>query len=213
MAVTVSFFRRKFTVIGIAADARSASLKTAPPKTVYAYYTDRPPFRTYFLVRAGVNVDVLLSSIRRAIWEQDPNITIARVKTLDSQVLDSLASERFETYLLIAFAGSALLLAALGIHSILSYFVVSRRKEIGVRMAVGASRFQIYRLAAGSVGKPIIIGIALGLSIAIPGSRLIEKLLYGVRALDTLVIASNSRHFDNGFGVLCVFPRSSSGFS
>jgi ABC-type antimicrobial peptide transport system permease subunit len=87
-------------------------------------------------------------------------------------------------------AGSALLLAALGIYSVLSYFVVSRRKEIGVRMAVGASRFQIYRLAAGSAGKPIVIGIALGLSSAIAGSRLIEKLLYGVRALDTWVIAS-----------------------
>ena len=68
----------------------------------------------------------------------------------------------------------------LGIYSVLSYFVVSRRKEIGVRMAVGASCFQIYRLAAGSAGTPIVIGIALGLSSAIAGSRLIER--FGVDA-------------------------------
>jgi hypothetical protein len=109
--------------------------------------------------------------------------------------------------LLIAFADSALLLAALGIHSILvGYFVVSRRKEIGVRMAVGASRFQIYRLAASSAGKPVFIGIALGLSSAIHGSRLIEKLLYGVRALDTLVVAST-------IGILIIVSAFFSAFS
>jgi len=110
---------RLFTVIGVVADSRSTSLKT-PARMAYVHYQDRPPYPTYFLIRAA-NAGALASVMRQAIWKYDPEVTIGRVKTLDAQLTDSLATERFETMVLLSFGAAALLLAMLGIYGVLSY--------------------------------------------------------------------------------------------
>ena len=179
---------RVFTVIGVVADSRNTSLKTPPARMAYAHYKDRPPFPTYFLIR-GANVGALASAIRQAIWKYDPEVTIARVKTLDAQLTDSLATERFETLLLLSFGAAGLLLAMLGIYGVLSYSVVTRRQEIGVRMALGATRGAVYSLTAREAVVPVFAGLATGLAGSLAAGRMIEGLLYGVRAVDPLVIA------------------------
>lgn len=178
---------RSFTVIGVVGDSRSTSLKTPPARMAYVHYIDRPPFATYFLVRAP-SAGGLLSAMREAIWKYDPEVTIARVKTLGTQLTDSLATERFETLVLLSFGAAALLLAMLGIYGVLSYSVVSRKQEIGVRMALGATRARVYALTFAEAGTPVFAGVVTGLVASLLAGRAIQSLLYGTRAVDPLVI-------------------------
>ncbi|HTA45033.1 MAG TPA: ABC transporter permease [Bryobacteraceae bacterium] len=179
---------RKFTVVGVVADARSASLKTAPPRMAWLHYHDRPPYSIVFMARSTQPADQLFTGMRQAIWSHAPDITISRVKTLDSQVKDSLAPERFQTTILIAFGAAALLLAMLGIYGVLSYSMISRMREIGLRMALGATRRGIYTLAARSIGTPLIVGLIAGLTAGVLAGRAIRKLLYGTQAFDSSVM-------------------------
>jgi len=173
-----------YTVIGVVADARNNSLKLAPANMVYLPYKDFPPHATFFMVRTLLPADSLISSIRQASWKYDPGVTIERVKTLDSQIADSLAPERFETTLLTAFGIAALCLAMLGVYGVLSYVVAGRKREIGVRMALGASPRAIYGLTMGEAAIPVLIGLLSGFLASIAAGRIIEKLLYGVGAVD-----------------------------
>ena len=178
---------RTFTVIGVVADSLNTSLKTPPALMAYVHYKDRPPFPTYFLVRSP-NVGALPSAMRQAIWKYDPEVTIARVKTLDAQLTDSLATERFETLVLLSFGAAALLLAVLGVYGVLSYSVVTRRQEIGVRMAIGATRGKVYSLIFAEAGTPVFAGVITGLVASLLAGRSIQKLLYGTQAVDPPVI-------------------------
>lgn len=178
---------KKYTVIGVVADARNNSLKLAPANMVYFHFKDSPPWATYFLVRGTQPIDLLSSQMRQAIWSQAPAITIARIKTLDSQLSDSLAPERFQTDVLAAFGGAALVLAMLGIYAVLSYTVTARTQEIGVRMALGATRQSIYGLTIKEAMLPVLAGFAAGWAASIAIGRVIETMLYGVGAVDTNV--------------------------
>lgn len=178
---------RIFTVIGVVADSRSTSLKAPPARMAYVHYKDRPPFPTYFLVRAP-NAGALASAMRQAIWKYDPVVTIARVKTLDAQLTDSIATERFETLVLVSFGAAALLLAMLGIYGVLSYSVVTRQQEIGVRMALGATRAKVYALTFAEAGGPVFAGLIAGMAGSLLAGRAIQKLLYGTQPVDVPVI-------------------------
>ncbi|PYU09619.1 MAG: hypothetical protein DMG37_22785, partial [Acidobacteria bacterium] len=178
---------RTFTVIGVVADSRNTSLKTPPARMAYVHYKDRPPFATYFLAR-GPNAGRLIISMREAIWKYDPEVTIARVKTLGAQLTDSLATERFETLVLVSFGAAALLLAMLGIYGVLSYSVVTHKQEIGVRMALGATRAKVYALTFGEASTPVFAGVITGLVASLLAGRSIQNLLYGTHAVDPSII-------------------------
>ena len=184
----VMLLGRTFTVIGIVADSRSTSLKTAPVRVAYVDYYYRPPYISVFVVRGAEAADALVSSMRQAIWKYAPDVTIARAKTLDSQLTDSLAPERFQTMVLMAFGVAALLLAMLGIYGVLSYSVVTRRQEIGVRMALGATRSGVYALTFAEATVPVVTGLAAGLAASLLAGSVIQKMLYGIRVLDPPVI-------------------------
>ncbi|PYT39243.1 MAG: ABC transporter permease, partial [Acidobacteria bacterium] len=98
----------------------------------------------------------------------------------------SLSSQRFNVLLLGAFAGLALVLAAVGIYGVLSYTVRRRVREIGIRMALGASHSDVLRLVVADGMKPILLGVALGLAAALALSRVVASLIFGVRATDPL---------------------------
>ncbi len=181
---------RTFTVIGIVADSRTTSLKSAPAKMAYVHYKDRPPFGSYFVVRGLQPAADLIASVREAIWKYAPTVTIARVKAMDSQVNDSLATERFQTLVLLSFGIAALLLAMLGIYGVLTYSVATRKQEIGVRMALGATRQKIYSLTLAEAGTPVVAGLIAGLIASIVGGRVIQSFLYGVQVVDPPVIAA-----------------------
>jgi len=100
---------------------------------------------------------------------------------------DSLAPERFETAVLSGFGAAALFLAMLGVYGVLSYTVAVRRQEIGVRMALGATRENIYRLTMRDAFIPVAAGLASGWLLSLILARLVRSLLYGVRTIDTTV--------------------------
>jgi len=176
------------TVVGIVADAHNNSLRSAPVNMVYLPYWDNPPYGTYFLVRGAQDPTQLIEAVRNTIWSYNPNVTIARVHTLDSQVSDSLAPEHLETGIFVAFGGAALLLALLGIYGTLSYSVEARTQEVGIRMALGATRQSVYRLMLGTITAPVFLGLALGCLASLAIGRGLSALLYGTSPADLTVI-------------------------
>jgi predicted permease len=178
-----------FTVIGVVADSRMNSLKLPPANMVYLPYRTLDENAWTFMVRTVQSPETLIPDIRRAIWEQDPEVTIVRVKTLDSQVKDSVSTERFQTFILMAFGLAALLLAMLGIYGILSYTVAGRTQEFGLRMALGATRQSIYSLTMTEAGVPVVFGLIAGWAASALAGKLVEKLLYGITAIDWSVTA------------------------
>jgi len=179
---------RKFQVIGVVGDSRSTSLKAAPVRMAYLHYKDRPQYATVFMARGPLPPEVFAGKMRQAIWKQSPDIMIARVKTLDSQLSDSLAAERFQTLVLMSFGIAALLLAMLGIYGVLSYSTAVRKQEIGLRMALGATRRKIYSLTMGEAGVPVFAGLAAGLVASTLAGHVIKGFVYDTQAVDLTVI-------------------------
>jgi predicted permease len=179
---------RPLTVVGVVADAHNNSLRAAPVNMVYLPYWDNPPYATYFLVRTAQDPTLLTESIRNTIWSYNPNVTIARVHTLDSQLSDSLAPEHLETGIFAAFGAAALLLALLGIYGTLSYSVEARTQEVGIRMALGATRESVYRLMLGTIVAPVIAGLTLGCIASLTIGKSLSALLYGTSPTDPAVI-------------------------
>jgi len=177
-----------YTVVGVVADSRATSLKAAPAKMVWAHYKARPPYTLVFLAKGLQQGDALVSGMRQAIWKYAPGITISKAKTMDAQLNDSLATERFQTMVLVAFGVSALMLAMLGIYGVLSYSVETRRAEIGVRMALGANRRNIYALTFREAAGPVVVGLGAGLLASVWAGQVIQKLLYGIRVVDAAVM-------------------------
>jgi predicted permease len=186
----VTALGKTHTVIGVVVDSRSTSLKAAPVRTIYVHYNFRTPGQTVFMARGTGGADALMSAMREAIRSQAPNVTVARVKTLDAQLQDSLARERFQTMVLLSFGGAALLLAMLGIYGILSYSVAARKQEIGVRMALGATRAGVYRLTMAEASGPVLAGLACGLAASVAAGGLVEKFLFGTRPVDAAVMVA-----------------------
>ncbi len=195
-----------YTVVGVVTDARNNSLKQAPVNMAYFHFKDNPPYETYFLIRSSRSADSLVPQLRRIIWRQAPDVTIARVKSMDAQLSDSLTPERFETAVLLSFAAAALLLAMLGIYGVLSYVVTGRKREIGVRMALGATRQGIYALAMQEAVLPVAVGLIAGWAASIGVGRIVQSLLYGVGAVDVKVTLAVATLFVLASGVAAFVP-------
>ena len=135
-------------------------------------------------VRSAQDPRSLTSAIRREIQSVDPDQPIANVRTLENVTADSVAPRRMSMVLLGAFAGIALLLASVGIYGVISYLVVQRTHEIGVRMALGAQRHDVLRLVVGHAAKLVGIGAVIGLILAFFSTRTLSAFLYSVGAFD-----------------------------
>ncbi|MBS1825948.1 MAG: ABC transporter permease [Acidobacteria bacterium] len=184
----VDVLGRRHSVIGVVADSRMTSLKTAPVKTAYVHYKYRPPMTTSFVVRGKGGAEGFVTGLRQAIWSSAPNVTIGRVKTLDSQLSDSVARERLQMQVLVSFGAAALLLAMLGIYGTLSYSVAMRRQEIGIRMALGASKGRVYGQTLGQAAVPVGVGLVMGLAASLVAGGAIRSYLYGVDGMDGWVM-------------------------
>jgi len=174
---TIRHWERNYTVIGVAADARINDLK----RNVAIYYLphwDFPPVNPVFLVRSSRGIESLGPEMRKAIWAVDPDVSIPTVVSLDAQVSESVATERFQTILLSSFGGAALFLAVLGIYGVLAYSVSLRRQEFGIRVALGSNRTQLAGLVLMDAFYPMFGGIALGLLGAAAAARWVSSLLY-----------------------------------
>jgi ABC-type antimicrobial peptide transport system permease subunit len=180
----------KFTVVGVVADARINDLKTTA-SMIYLPYWQNPWWRAYFFVRGSQSATVLAPSIRKIIWNIDPLVAIPTLKSLDDQVNDSVASDRFQSLLLSSFSAAALLLALLGVYGVLAYSVSLRRQEFGIRMALGSAPSRLMTLVVRQAAYPVLLGSAAGLLFAFFATRWVRSLLYQTPALDPVAIAGS----------------------
>jgi putative ABC transport system permease protein len=140
-------------------------------------------------VRIKADAGSVASAIREEIRRIDPAVPVDRISTLAQSTTESVALPRFRSLLMSVFAAAALLLAAVGIYGVVAYSVAQRTQEIGVRMAVGATASGVLRLVIGQGGRLASVGIAPGLIGAIALTRVLERMLLGISASDTLTFA------------------------
>jgi predicted permease len=181
----------KYTVVGVVADARINDLKRTA-SMVYVPYWQNPWWRAFFFIRSPQSASALADSIRRTIWNIDPQVAIPTLKSLDDQVNDSVATERFQTMMLSSFGVAALLLAVLGVYGVLAYSVSLRQQEFGIRMALGSDKTALMRLVMRQAAVPVAGGILAGLALASGATRWIGSLLYETKAGDPAVIIAST---------------------
>lgn len=178
-----------YTVVGVLADARINDLQSVA-NMVYLPYWQNPWWRVNFLIRSPESSQGLAPAIRRTIWNIDPEVAIPVIKSLDQQVADSVANERFQTLLLSSFGAAALLLAMLGIYGVLAYSVSLRRQEFGIRIALGSDKGSLMGLIARQAAVPIVGGVLAGLVLAFAATRWVRSLLYETSGADPVAITA-----------------------
>jgi putative ABC transport system permease protein len=178
-------------IVGIVGDVAYQSLDEHPFQpdfyTPYAQFTYAS--RTV-LVRTRGDPSALLPAVRHAVREADPNLALFDVRTMEEHIRDSWAQLSYQMRLLGAFAAAALLLAAMGIFAVIAHSVGDRRREIGVRMALGATRGQIIASVGRHGARPAMVGVAIGMLATAVVGRMLASSVFGVRAFDPLVLGS-----------------------
>ena len=175
-------------VVGIVGDVKQRNLIEASTPTVY-FYTRDPNGRATFAIRTSVPPSTLVQPAVAAIHAIDREQPVYAIRTMVQAIDEELTPQRFSALLLGVFAGVALLLAAVGIYSVLSYIVRGRRREIGIRTALGARAADILRLVIVEGMWPALVGIAAGTLAALASARVMETLVFGVSASDPLTLA------------------------
>jgi predicted lysophospholipase L1 biosynthesis ABC-type transport system permease subunit len=182
-------FEVRARVVGVVADVRHRSLLEALQPTFYASASQSPGH--FMTLVAEIEGDPMArrDAIRQAIWEVDPDQPVWKERTLESLVDGSLTSPRFTFRALMVFAGVSVLLVVAGLYGVVSQAAARRRREIGVRLALGATRRDIYR---GVIGSGLIVtgaGLVVGLVGAVLVTGLMEGLLFGTSSSDAVPYA------------------------
>ena len=182
--------QKAFTVIGVVGNARTVSLATPDPMMVYIPDWYRSETTAGLLVRTRQDPAMMADAMRKTIWSVDPEVPVPLVRTLGGVIADSVANRRFEMDLLLLFAISALLLAGLGVYGVVTYSVVQRQREIGLRIALGAQRKNIYRLVLHDGLVPVLAGAVAGIAVSFACARVVGNLLFEVSPYNTVITTS-----------------------
>jgi predicted permease len=172
------------TIVGIVANTHVASLAEPADPEVFVPMPVNPWRGGYLVVRTSGDPAALAGAVRRAVQAVDPDLTAARIEPAATRIAGSLARQRFGGLLLSAFAAVALLLAALGLYGVMSYAVVQRTREIGVRSALGARPREIARMFVGEGLRLALAGIAIGVTLALGATRVLESMVYDLSVRD-----------------------------
>lgn len=179
------------TVVGVVRDIKQHEwTKPASPEIYLPYLQQASHFRSpwssqmSFVVRATGAGEALVNAVRAEIWAIDKNIPISNVMTMERAVSDSMRQPRIYAVVIGGFAGAALVLAALGVYGMIAYSVAQQRREIGIRIALGARESHVLRLVAGEGLAVVGLGIATGLALASLVSGILNKVLFGVSSGD-----------------------------
>ena len=180
---------KPFTVVGVVADARTISLSKPDPMLIYVPYWYRVEPMAGLVVRTHQDPSEMADLIRQTIWSVDPGVPVPTVRALGGMVADSVANQRFEMDLLLVFAASALFLAGLGVYGVLTYSVTQRYREMGLRLALGAQRTNVYWLVLRDGLLPVAIGAVAGIAVAFGSARVVSSLLFEVSPYDPVLSA------------------------
>jgi ABC-type antimicrobial peptide transport system permease subunit len=187
--------RTPWEIVGIVSDVRQFDLDQDPDPQIFIDYRQEPPPPApvlaqgpppapYFAVRTDDEPLAVASSLRSIVRGLEPQATVDNIATMEQLVWNSLSRPRLYAVLLGIFAGVAVALTAIGIYGVMAYSVAQRRREIGIRMALGARRVDVIRLVLGQSLLLTAAGIALGIGGAAAVSRYLERMLFGLTPLD-----------------------------
>ncbi len=177
-------------IVGVVGNERFRGLSTETPPAAYLALAQSPMNSASLLVRTQGRPRALAPAVRAAVQAADPDLAVFDIATLDETITRSIARERSTMLLLGVFATVALFLALIGVHGVLGYAVAQRRRELGVRLAIGAQRTDLLRMVLGQGLRLTLLGVALGLAGALAASRLLASLLFGVSTTDVLTFAA-----------------------
>jgi predicted permease len=174
-------------IVGVVADVRSTNLNTPPGPDYYRPALQRPETFTNILVKSRSTPIAMAAQVREALRSVDPDLPLLDPETLEARIAQTVADRRLALVLLGAFAALALLLASLGVYSVMAHLVAFRTNEIGIRMALGASPGAVLRMVLGHGRKLTLLGIALGIAGGLAVSRLMQQVLFEVNPADPLI--------------------------
>jgi putative ABC transport system permease protein len=177
-------------IVGVVGDVREDGLAAAPSPYIYTCQAAGQWPDPEYVVRTKGDPRGLLQQVRQIVHGIEPNRAVFGVKLLDTVVDDALEQPRLNTRFLAIFAVAAMLLASIGLYSLISLVVTARTREIGVRIALGADRTQIMRLVLAGAAQLLAGGIVAGLALTLGAERLIKSVLFGVSPLDALTLAA-----------------------
>jgi predicted permease len=179
-------------IVGVVADVRSTSLNTPPEADYFLPALQRPETFTNILVRTNGNPAGMAGVVRDALRAVDPDLPLLQPQALPPRIAQTVADRRLALVLLGAFAALALVLASLGVYSVMAHLVAFRTSEIGLRMALGASPGTVLRMVMGHGRRLTLAGIGIGIAGALAVSRLMQGALFEVDAADPFVYAALS---------------------
>jgi predicted permease len=186
------------TVIGVVANVKQSSLREKPAPQMYVPYSQNeiktwPPMRTMQVaLRTAADPAQMTAGVRKSMRSVDPDLPLAKVSTLSALVGRSLTQSRFAMLLLAGFGALALVLASIGMYGVVSHSVTQRTQEIGIRMALGAGRANVFAMVLSRGARLAGAGIAIGLIVALGVTRTMASFLYGVRPADPLTFGAVS---------------------
>jgi predicted permease len=182
-------------IVGVVGDVKQALSSEAPAEYYIPYRQSDKVFPVQsmsLIVRTESNPLALSNALQRLVHQLDPNQPVTKIRSMEDNLADSVSEPRFRTVLLTLFAGIALALAGIGIFSVMAYTVTQRTREIGVRVALGASRNQILGLTLGETLRLTLIGILLGMVAAFVLTRYVSAFLFQVPTYDLVTLTGTA---------------------
>jgi ABC-type antimicrobial peptide transport system permease subunit len=173
-----------FEIIGVVKDARYRDLRSATPNLIYRPAGASTDFLTSLEVRAIDDPALLVSAVREALREVTPRTAVADIVPLDRRIAGRMSQERMIAWLTGTFSALALLLAAIGLYGTVAFAVSRRTSEIGLRMALGASRYAVLRMVLVEALLLVGTGLVVGIPLAMAAARALKTALFGIEATD-----------------------------
>jgi putative ABC transport system permease protein len=177
-------------IVGVVGSVRELGPAAEPAPAIYRPYTQMPNGSFHLVVRTAGEPQALAGTIREVVRSLDPNLPVPEIRTMDQVAGETVARPRLNLLLLGGFAALALVLAAIGLYGVMAYSVTQRRAEVGVRMALGASRPDVVRLVISQGIRLTLAGLLVGLAGSLVLTRLMASLLFGVQPTDPLTLAA-----------------------
>ena len=206
--VKASDTQKTWTIVGVVGNSRhnAPDHLVAPFQTYFPYSQRDDLFRAFLLLRTPGDPVALIPVVRKMVAEVDPDVPVDRIMLFDDLIAGKFATRRLGVLLVSVFSGTALFLSAVGLYGVLAYSVAQRRREIGVRIALGAQATNIVRLVIHQGLKLVCVGLAIGIISALLLARLIDSLLYGVSANDPISLALGVTVLGMAAFLACLLP-------
>jgi predicted permease len=188
----INILNKDREIVGVVGDVRHNDLNSEPRPEMYVPYSQEPPSGADFVVESSGDPGQAVAAARAAVWAANPDLPITGVRTVEQVLVESIAPERLNSFLVGIFAALALLLAAAGIYGVLSYSVTRQTREIGIRMALGAKSGEVMGLVLGQALRLVGAGLVIGLAGAFALTRVLAGFLYGITPTDLWTFAGVS---------------------